>query len=139
MAQWFKRARSSYLGPLEMQVLSALHRRGNATVRELLDESGIDAAYTTVMTTVDRLYKKGFLHRRADGRAYRYRPQQTEHDFLRTVVGGDLKRLLAAGVRASVPISFLVDTVTAHDPMLLDELTREIERKRRELRERGEH
>lgn len=45
------------------------------TVREVhaqLVESR-DIAYTTVMTVLDRLSKKGVVHQERDGRAYRYR------------------------------------------------------------------
>ena len=49
------------------------------TVREVLEdlreERGI--AYTTVMTVMDNLHQKGWLHRRQEGRAYRYEPVAT--------------------------------------------------------------
>src|SRR5271169_2241346 len=66
------RASSSQLGPLEERVLEALWRRGPATVRELMEGGYHDLAYTTVMTTLDRLFKKGVLTREAEGRAFRY-------------------------------------------------------------------
>ncbi|HWK31526.1 MAG TPA: BlaI/MecI/CopY family transcriptional regulator, partial [Terriglobales bacterium] len=62
------------LGPLEQELLRVLWRRGDATVRELTDDRAVDGAYTTLMTTLDRLYKKGILAREAEGRAFRYRP-----------------------------------------------------------------
>ena len=62
------------LGPFEQQVLRRLWSHGSATVRELLADGKIHQAYTTVMTTVDRLYKKGLLDRVAEGRAFRYTP-----------------------------------------------------------------
>ena len=69
------RASSSQLGPLEKRLLEALWERGNATVRDLLNGDGgcQDLAYTTVMTTLDRLFKKGLLARRKVGRAFVYR------------------------------------------------------------------
>src|SRR2546429_9231436 len=54
-----------------------LWRRGTSTtVRELVDELQQDReiAYTTVMTVLDNLFKKGWLRRELDGRAYRYEP-----------------------------------------------------------------
>jgi predicted transcriptional regulator len=143
MVRWFKRALSTEhrLGPLEAHLLSALRRRGDATVRELMAENELDVAYTTVMTTLDRLYKKGLVERASDGgraRAFRYRPKQTEQDFFRAIMGADLKRLLASGLNPSAPLSFLVDTVTEHDAALLNELARAVNRKRRELRGREE-
>ena len=63
------------LGPFEQQLLQKLWSHGSATVRELLADGKIHQAYTTVMTTVDRLYKKGLLDRVAEGRAFRYTPR----------------------------------------------------------------
>ena len=63
---FFGAASGTQLGPLEQQVLQALWSRGTATVRELLEDERITQAYTTVMTTLDRLYKKKILNRRTD-------------------------------------------------------------------------
>jgi predicted transcriptional regulator len=105
-------------------------------VRELLAEGGTDAAYTTVMTTLDRLYKKGVLDRAPDGRgrAFRYRPKQTQEEFYGTILDADLKRLLSSAGDPSAPVSFLVDALIEHDVALLDELTRAVNRKKRALR-----
>lgn len=65
------------LGELETEIMRRLWRRGApTTVRELVDELQQDReiAYTTVMTVLDNLYKKGWLRRELDGRAYRYEP-----------------------------------------------------------------
>ena len=143
MVRWLKRGLPPEfrLGPLEAHLLSLLRRRGDATVRELISENELDVAYTTAMTTLDRLYKKGLVERVSDGgraRAFRYRPKQTERDFFRTILGAGLQRLLASGLHPSAPLSFLVDTVTEHDTALLNELARAVNRKRRELRGREE-
>lgn len=124
------------LGPLEAQLLRILWKRGDATVRELLDESRVEAAYTTVMTTLDRLHKKGLLDRAPDGRAFRYRPKQTEEEFNRTIVAADVELLLSSAIDPALPLSFLVNAVTHHDAALLDELQRAVVRKRRRLRRR---
>ena len=44
-------------------MLDGLWARGSATVRELVEVGCQDLAYTTVMTTLDRLFKKGLLTR----------------------------------------------------------------------------
>src|SRR5690349_1303323 len=69
------------LGPLEQRLLEALWACGTATVRELLDSGYDDLAYTTVMTTLDRLYKKDVLTREAEGRAFRYAPRFTREEL----------------------------------------------------------
>jgi len=136
---WLKSAFSPQrsLGPLESALLRALWKRRDGTVRELIEEQHVEGAYTTVMTTLDRLYKKGVLERTAEGRAYRYRPRQTEEEFNRTNVSAGLQELFRSVRGGRAPVSFLVDEITKHDADLLDELQRAIEAKRRELKKRG--
>lgn len=122
------------LGPLEQELLRVLWQRGNATVRELTEAGAVAGAYTTVMTTLDRLYKKGMLSREVEGRAFRYRPAYSEEELQQSAVVAGLKQLLGAAGLREAPVSFLVDEITKHDAALLDELQRAIERKRRELR-----
>ncbi|HXN21427.1 MAG TPA: BlaI/MecI/CopY family transcriptional regulator [Candidatus Dormibacteraeota bacterium] len=138
MLRWLKSslAWGHHLGPLESQLLRALWQRGDATVRELVNENAIEGAYTTVMTTLDRLHKKGLLDRVLDGRAFRYRPRQTEIEFYLRTLANNLEKLLGSARDTSAPLSFLVDTVTQHDARLLEELERVVDRKRQELRKR---
>ena len=136
MLRWLKSSlgEGRPLGPLEAQLLQVLWQRGDATVRELVDDGAIEGAYTTVMTTLDRLHKKGLLNRVRDGRAFRYRPRQTEQEYKRKAFAEDLEKFLDSARDAAAPISFLVDTVTERDAELLNELGRVIDRKRRELK-----
>jgi predicted transcriptional regulator len=124
---------SARLGPLEVQMLHWLWQRGSGTVREVLEAGDVEGAYTTLMTTLDRLHKKGLLNREAEGRAFRYYPAQTEDQFNGEIVRSAIRHMLGAAETGSVPLSFLVEAVTEHDRKLLDDLEREIERKRREL------
>jgi predicted transcriptional regulator len=128
------RASSSQLGPLEERLLEALWQRGNATVRDLVDGDCHDLAYTTVMTTLDRLFKKSLLSREAEGRAFRYKPQFTREELQREVAGEAFRQLLDASPSSSLPLSYLVEIVTERDTQLLDDLRRLVENKRRELR-----
>ena len=122
------------LGPFEQQVLEALWSRGTATVRELLEDQNITQAYTTVMTTLDRLYKKRLLDRIAEGRAFRYSPRQTPEELRRVAVVEGIRQLLGSGDASSLPLSYLVEALSTHDAQLLDELQVLVERKRRELK-----
>jgi predicted transcriptional regulator len=126
---------NTQLGPLEQQLLSALWTRGDATVREILEFGDIKLAYTTVMTTLDRLYKKKLLNRTAEGRAFRYSPKYTQQELEKAAVGETVRRMLGSGVTAALPLSYLVEAVSAHDARLLDDLQRLLDQKRRELRE----
>jgi predicted transcriptional regulator len=125
------------LGPLEEKMLQALWKRGSATVRELLEDGDLDIAYTTVMTTVDRLYKKQLLDRRAEGRAFRYMPRHTPEEFQRAAAGEAIRQILASNGTSSLPLSCFVEAITEHDVKLLDHLQELVERKRRELRKKG--
>jgi BlaI family transcriptional regulator, penicillinase repressor len=123
------------LGPLEQQLLQQLWSHGSATVRELLADGKIHQAYTTVMTTVDRLYKKGLLTRVAEGRAFRYTPRHTPEELQRVTALENIRQLLGSGDASSLPLSYLVEALSSHDAQLLDELQLLVERKRRELKD----
>lgn len=131
-------ALGAVFGALEIRVLDALWTRGEATVAEV--QAALDAplAYTTVMTTLDRLYKKGTLERRKRGRAFVYRPlrsrDQIEHGVLARLLGGLLG---GASGRAEPVLSSLVDAVGETDQGLLDALERLVRRKRQSLRRGG--
>jgi predicted transcriptional regulator len=124
------------LGPFEQQLLQELWSQGNATVRELLADGRIHQAYTTVMTTMDRLYKKGVLDRVLDGRAFRYTPRHSSEELQRVTALESIQQLLGSNVASSLPLSYLVEALSAHDAQLLDELQLLVERKRRELQSR---
>jgi predicted transcriptional regulator len=128
------RASSSQLGPLEERLLEALWGRGDATVRELLEDGHHDLAYTTVMTTLDRLFKKNLLTRESEGRAFRYTPRFSREELHREVAGEAFRQLLDASPVSSLPLSYLVEILTERDAQLLDDLRQLVESKRRELR-----
>jgi predicted transcriptional regulator len=121
------------LGPFEQQLLQELWSHRSATVRELLADGKIHKAYTTVMTTVDRLYKKGLLDRVAEGRAFRYTPRHAPEELQRATALESIGQLLGSGDASSLPLSYLVEALSTHDAQLLDELQLLVERKRREL------
>ncbi len=124
------------LGPFEQQLLQALWSHGSATIRELLEDGKIHRAYTTVMTTVDRLYKKGLLDRVAEGRAFRYTPRHSPEELQRITALESIQQLLGSGDASLLPLSYLVEALSAQDAQLLDELQLLVERKRRELQGR---
>jgi predicted transcriptional regulator len=103
------------LGALERTVMNLAWDRAEISVREACERLGSSVAYTTVMTTMDRLFKKGLLDRRRVGRAFVYRARATRQE-LETAI-----------------LSSLVDAVSDQDRALLDELERLIREKRRSL------
>lgn len=123
------------LGKLERQVLDEAWRRGEVSVREVFASFDEKVAYTTLMTTLDRLYKKKLLRRRKDGRAFLYSPavtlQEFEHGIREDVIAG----LLGHGAEGVEPVlACIVDTVSERDRELLDELDRLVKEKKRQLR-----
>ena len=133
------RTSSSPLGPLEQRLLEALWLRGNATVRELLEEEDEGLAYTTLMTTLDRLFKKNLLTRVAEGRAFRYTPRFTRQELHQELAGRVFRQLLDASSESSLPLSYLVEILTERNTRLLDDLQKLVEAKRRELHARELH
>ncbi len=71
-------------GELEAAIMERLWARGEpTTVRQVLTDlrQRREIAYTTVLTVMDNLYKKGWLYRDTGGRAYRYTPVSTREEY----------------------------------------------------------
>jgi predicted transcriptional regulator len=126
------------LGPLERTILTEVWSRNSATVRELLADGKLRIAYTTVMTTLDRLYKKGLLARSVEGRAFRYSAFCAPADLPRLVAVTGVRRWIESTQPSSLPLSYIVEAISAHDERLLDELRLLVEEKRSELKKRKE-
>ncbi len=110
-------------GELETRVLESLWRRGEpASVRSVREDIP-EAAYTTLMTTLDRLYRKGVLDRERSGRAFLYRPRHTRAELEALFAANALEAFLGHETSALRPaLSFLVDAFGNRDQALLDEL-----------------
>lgn len=83
-------------GELEQAVMNILWSRSESvSVREVHDAlaSDRDLAYTTVMTVLDRLAKKGLASRHLEGRAWLYRAARTQVDELSTSIIESLAKL----------------------------------------------
>jgi predicted transcriptional regulator len=120
------------LGSLERDVLERVWQRGESSVRDVCARMEPTVAYTTVMTTMDRLFKKGLLSRRKVGRAFVYNATATRDELEGAVAAELVQGLLQRGGSEPLPIlSSLVDAVSEQDRTLLDELERLIQEKRR--------
>jgi predicted transcriptional regulator len=110
-------------GGLERQVLACLAGAGRPlTPSEVLDELGGGLAYTTVMTTLSRLYDKGVLGRHPAGRAYSYALADDPEAVQSIAVAQRMRRLLdTGGDRAGVLARFVAD-LPPEDERLLAEL-----------------
>jgi predicted transcriptional regulator len=109
--------------------MEILWSRGESNVRDVAEKLDRPLAYTTVMTTLDRLFKKGLLERRKLDRAFIYSPRLSRQAWERELVAAVL-----AGPKPSgdLLISYFLDEV-GHDAGLLDELERRIKIRRKEL------
>ena len=120
------------LGPLEQKVLDIVWRLHAVTVREVVCDGKLWQTYPTIMSTMDRLFKKGLLNRVREGRAFRYSPRYSAEELERIETIGGIRRLLASR-QASLHLSYLVQAVGAQDGRLLDELHAMVERRRATL------
>lgn len=117
-----------YLGTLQAEVMDVFWRRGGATVREVVTELNErhNLAYTTVLTLVSRLWKRGLLSREPEGRGFRYRAAGSREEFLRELSDELIDRMLADF--GEIAVTRLGERLEGLDPSRLARL--EQERKR---------
>ncbi len=83
---------------LEMQVLGVLWEQGAMTVRDILGRlpDGKERAYTTVLTVLQGMEKKGFVsHTRGESLAHIYQPEVTHEEIVQPLLKTFLKNLFA--------------------------------------------
>ncbi len=121
-------------GALERAVMALAWEIDEVSVRDACERIGSGVAYTTLMTTMDRLFKKGLLARRKVGRAFVYRAAASRKELEGAVASEFVHSLLGRDGSEPLPIlSSLVDAVSDRDRALLDELARLIREKRRTI------
>ncbi|MBN1483405.1 MAG: BlaI/MecI/CopY family transcriptional regulator [Chloroflexia bacterium] len=110
------------LGPLEAEIMRAVWQRGPSTVRQIhrILSGRREIAYTTVMTTMSRLFDKGILARNRQGMAYLYRPAMTKAEFDQWVMHSVLGGLIEA--YEDKTIDYLVEYLSEEQPEKLEHL-----------------
>ncbi len=81
-------------GELEAVIMDRLWQRGSpALVRDVVEELQPDRvlAYTTVMTVMENLHRKGWLRRERDGRAWRYEPTGSRSGYTAALMNEALR------------------------------------------------
>ena len=112
-------------------MLQMLWARGATTVRDVHREYPGGLAYTTIMTTLDRLYKKGFLSREKLGRAFVYSPAVSHQQFAGMVAQQAAETVLTfAEIHTADVLSHFVDTLGDSDSEVLAELEKLIKARR---------
>lgn len=105
-----KLTRRTRLGDLEREIMDRLWAIDPATptaamsVREIHDSISAqrEIAYTTVMTVLDRLAKKGMVTRERDGRAWRYLPVSTSEELTADLLRDSLEHIESSDRRAAM-------------------------------------
>jgi predicted transcriptional regulator len=125
------------LGKLERAVMEEVWKRQEVSVREMHVAFDERLAYTTLMTTFDRLYRKGLLDRRKSGRAFVYAARVTREELEQGVAEDVIDSLLGRNANSVEPIlACIVETVSERDRELLDALDQLVKEKKRELQGR---
>lgn len=135
-----KRTDGNAIPQAELDVLGALWRRGPSTVREVMDalaSHGRRLAYTTVLTLLGRLEKRGCVHQERDPRAHVYSPRVRREEVAADRVGS----LVGSGCgEAAVPLLLkLVEAqnLSADDIQALREHLEKLEETARGAAKRG--
>ena len=127
-----KKGLRKILGDLETDIMEIIWQKGELTVRqvyEMLQEKRT-IAYTTVMTVMSRLADKGLLQKIKEGNAFLYRAPSTKEEFTRSTLKKVINELMAD---FSAPaISQFLDSIEDADPEKMEELSRLIEKKRKQ-------
>src|SRR2546425_10033935 len=84
---------------LESEVMEEVWRQGRTNVRAVMvalnKKRRKDRAYTTYMTIMARLARKGLLHREREGRTDAYWPLLTREEFLRSRARQEVSALVS--------------------------------------------
>lgn len=110
-------------GDLEAVVMERLWDRDHATpVREVFEQMRLEReiAYTTVMSTMDNLFRKGWLTRERVGKAYLYRPKLSREQYS----AGLMREALDTGGRSDLVLAHFLEQFTADESATLRKVLR---------------
>jgi predicted transcriptional regulator len=116
-------------GDLEAVIMDRVWERGEpVTVRELFDELSAERAiaYTTVMSTMDNLHRKGWLGRVREGKAYRYTATASREEYSARL----MREALADGGDAEVVLSHFVAQIGSGESDALRSVLRKLRGRR---------
>ena len=129
------RGTNHVLGDLESAVMEILWNKSGQTVIEVEERlrQKREIAHTTVLTTLDRMYRKGYLNREKQAKAFVYSPRYTREEFERRMAQEVLGALI--GHSTETAVSTFVDLIS-DDPGALDQLEAKIREKRKQRSKR---
>jgi predicted transcriptional regulator len=119
------------LGDLEKSVMDVLWEMSDATGREVFEEieKKKPVAFTTVLTVMDRLLKKGLIKRIKKGGLYVYKTTLSKDDFVKQVSEEVLQGIL--DISASSAATSFVDILYKTSPDEIERLSKLIEEKKK--------
>lgn len=119
------------LGDIERLVMDILWSRAEVTGREVLEEIQKERplAFTTILTVMDRLLKKGLIKRKKMGGVFVYAPSISRDEFVKQVSEEVLQGIL--DISASSAASSFVDILYKTSPDEMDRLSRLIEERKK--------
>lgn len=115
-------------GELESKIMEHLWARSApATVRDILEELRTERviAYTTVMTVMDNLHRKGWLQRERDGRAYRYQPVSSREHYVAEL----MRDALTASTDHAATLVHFTERLSADESLALRAALRKLSRR----------
>ena len=116
-------------GDLEAVIMHRVWERSRpVTVRELFDELSAERAiaYTTVMSTMDNLHRKGWLGRVREGKAYRYTATASREEYSARL----MREALADGGDAEAVLSHFVAQIDSGESEALRSVFRKLRGRR---------
>jgi predicted transcriptional regulator len=126
--------RCGRLGRRELEVLEVVWAEGSGTVQQVSVRLSMRLAYTTVMTTLDRLFKKGLLHRVKRDRAFLYSPAASPAEVECLRARSLIDRFFdGRTAHQDLLLSCLVNVLGQYDDEMLDRLEDKIRSARQEL------
>ena len=102
------------LGDLEATVMERVwDREAGVTVRQVFEELADERqiAYTTVLSTMDNLHRKGWVRREREGKAYRYWPTMTREERSANL----MRAAFSAGGDREAVLAFFIEQMTAEE------------------------
>ena len=113
------------LGFLELKVMKVIWRKEKCTVRDVVEDLKKKRllAYTTIMTVMDNLYKKGFVKRVKVKKTYHYTSIASENLFIRSSISKTFQSLMSEYGRLTVLSSLISVQVNLSVPKLNPMLT----------------
>jgi predicted transcriptional regulator len=116
-------------GELESKIMDTLWSSGRAaTVRDVLGElrGSREIAYTTVMTVMTILHRKGFLQRERDGLAYRYFPTSSREEYVAEL----MRDALASSTDQAATLELFTERLSEDESLALRTALRRLARRK---------